>query len=72
MMPFSLSSPNFIDFSKEEMVCGLWVSVWWAADKWCGCAAETQKEEMGYRCFGDMKETGMFGGVCCKWWTCIF
>ena len=44
----------------------LWVCVWWAANKWCGCAVETYKEEMGYRCFGDMKETGMFGGVCWK------
>ena len=28
MMPFSLSSPNFIDFSKGEMVYGLWVCVY--------------------------------------------
>ena len=27
-MPFSLSSPIFIDFSKEEMVYGLWVCVY--------------------------------------------
>ena len=27
-MPFSLSSPNFIDFSKGEMVYGLWVCVY--------------------------------------------
>ena len=28
MMPLSLSSPNFIDFSKGEMVYGLWVCVY--------------------------------------------
>ena len=64
MMP-TLSFPNYIDFSKEEMVDGLqiylclWVCVWWAVVMWCGCATEIEKVEMGHR-FWDMKKTRMF------------
>ena len=51
----------------QLVVGGLWVClclwmyiwVWWAADKWCGCVTETEREEMCHLHFEDIKDTCM-------------